>query len=234
MRAPAAPTALALLALLAPFLSAQVVTLPTEVKSPPGMVQIDAKTDCSDVQWLALDDGLKLIPSSLLKDSRTAIGFAVSDGTYRVLAYGAKGGKASPPAVCVVVVGKGKPEPIPDPRPDPKPDPKPDPVIPTGDLYVFLSWERTVPLTAQQQEVLASRELAAYLGKAAKDWRVWEKDVEVNDKVPPPVARAWGLVRDKISVNPAVVVAVGDTITVFQLPATVEETIAQVKKLSGR
>lgn len=106
----------------------QSVKLPAEVKGEPGaFVRVAAETDCTALQWYALDPGLNLFPVDLLKDTRTAVVTAGKAGRYRLLSYGAKGDKASAPAVCVVVVGEPPP---PEPGPGPGPGPAPGPADP--------------------------------------------------------------------------------------------------------
>lgn len=98
----------------------QSVKLPAEVKTEPGLFAVvRAETDCGSLQWVAMDTGLALLPPELLKDSRVAVVQAVKAGRYRLLAYGAKGDVASPPAICTVVVGEPGPGPGPGPEPEP-------------------------------------------------------------------------------------------------------------------
>jgi hypothetical protein len=105
----------------------QKVTLPKEVPGEPGaFVRVQADTDCGSLQWHALDPGLNLFPVELLKDTKTAVVTASRPGRYRLLAYGAKGDTASPPAVTVVVIGDAPPGPTP---PDPTPGPIDDPLV---------------------------------------------------------------------------------------------------------
>lgn len=101
--------------ILCPVAFGQTVELPKEVKAEPGLIVVPAKTDCATLQWLALDPGLQVIPADLLKDSKTACAVALVKGKYRLLAYGARGDKASPPAITLVIIGEPTPPVPPDP-----------------------------------------------------------------------------------------------------------------------
>jgi hypothetical protein len=110
-------TGAGLLCLLALPAQAQTVEVPAEVKAEPGMIVVPAQTAGKEVRWYAPDPGLQVIPSSLLKDSKTAVCIALKPGRYRLVAYTALADVPSEPAVCVVVVGNA-PGPVPPP-PDP-------------------------------------------------------------------------------------------------------------------
>lgn len=226
--------AVLLLTVCAVRAAAQTVKLPAEVKADPGaLVVIRAETDCPALQWLALDPGLQLIPADLLKDTRAAVGLAARAGRYRVLAYGAKGDAASPPAVCVVAVGAA---PGPGPVPPTPPTPVPDP---SAELRVLLVYEAQTPLSREQQAVLYSPELAAHLDRACvKDgtrpgWRLWDTDVVVTDREAAAMRELWAAAKPQVDVLPAVVVARGKAAQVHPLPATVKEAVGLTSP-SGR
>lgn len=99
---------------------AQQITLPPEVKGKPGsFITIPATTDGSIVQWVALDSGLELFPAELLASTRTAVVIAQVEGTYRLLAYTAKGDQPSKPTICSIIVKQSEPTP---PAPEPEPE----------------------------------------------------------------------------------------------------------------
>lgn len=90
----------------------QQITLPPEVKGKPGsFITIPSTTDGSIVQWVVLDSGLELFPSELLASTRTAVVIAQAEGTYRLLAYTAKGDNPSQPTICRIIVKQSEPEP---------------------------------------------------------------------------------------------------------------------------
>lgn len=100
----------------------QQITLPAEVIGKPGsFITVSSQTDGATVQWLALDAGLELFPAELLASTRTAVVIAQSEGTYRLLAYTAKGDQPSKPTICRIIVKQSEPEPTPTP---PEPDPE--------------------------------------------------------------------------------------------------------------
>ena len=115
--------------ILAPPAMGQSVTLPAALTVPKaGLVTITPTAfDADSVAWIAMDDGLQLIPSNLLKDDKTAVGVALQPGTFRVRAIAAKvvAGKAamSAPVECSITVGGVPPPPPGPPVPPPSPSP---------------------------------------------------------------------------------------------------------------
>lgn len=111
-------TAACVLLLLPVLALGQQLELPKEIKGDPGVfVVVVAKTDCRDLRWVAIDQGLSFIPPHLLKDSRTAVVMAGKPGRYRLLAYGAKGDVPTEPAICLVVISGADPDPVVPPSP---------------------------------------------------------------------------------------------------------------------
>ena len=103
------------------------IKLPAEVTAPAGgFIVVTAETAGKTVRWVALDAGLSMIPTSLLRDSKTAVLMAPK-GRYRLLAYTAIGDEPSEPAVTLIVVGEATTTP-------PKPG-DPPVTVPSGSLY---------------------------------------------------------------------------------------------------
>lgn len=108
-----------LLALLfcAPIWADPNISVPASVPGLPGaFIQVPATTKGEIVRWVAVDPGLNLFPSDLLKDTKTAVVSSVNPGKYRLLAYTSIGNVPSEAVFCVVVVGNPTP-PIPPPDP---------------------------------------------------------------------------------------------------------------------
>lgn len=236
---------------LAPPSWAQKVTLPQEVKAQPGLVTIRAETDCADLKWLSVD-GLQLIPAELLKDSRVAIGIVPNlrpdqtGASYRVYAYGAKGDKASDPALCTVVVGTPGPGPTPPgptppvpPGPTPPNPPTPVPVTGFRVLFVYEATDGQPSLTKEQLNTIYSTQIREYLNrKCAKDdgrpgWRTWDKEVVLTAKESPTWKALWDAVKPQVKAYPSVVIVTDQKGEVFPLPATEAETLALLKKYGG-
>lgn len=96
--------------------------LPKEVTGDPGaFVQVPAKTDGKHVSWKAIDAGLNLFPTELLKDTKTAVVTAARPGRYRLIAVTAAGDEVSPFAETLVVIGNAPIPPPPDPPTPPDP-----------------------------------------------------------------------------------------------------------------
>lgn len=95
-------------------------------------VMVVAKTEGEDVLWIPKDDGLKPVPSDMLKDPKTYIAIAPK-GRYRLLAVTTVG-KKSQYAETVLIFGGGD---VP-PQPPPGPNPPPNPTPPADDLGMRL------------------------------------------------------------------------------------------------
>ena len=95
------------------FLQIPTIDLPTKVSGQIGaFITIPAKTEAKSVKWVSIDKGLNIFPVDLLKDSKTLIVTAQSEGAYRVFAYAGNEFGASDPAFTTVLIGEN-PEPIP-------------------------------------------------------------------------------------------------------------------------
>ena len=117
------------------------VKLPSDIKGNKGtFVVVKADTNCPTLRWVLLDSGLSMIPPELLKDSRSAVVQAGTDGVYRILAYGAKGDVPTEPAISVVTIGTGPPPPPPPPDPDKPPTAPVGLKSSPGDGSATLAW----------------------------------------------------------------------------------------------
>jgi hypothetical protein len=95
------------------FLQIPTVDLPLKVTGQIGaFITIPARTEAKSVKWVSIDKGLNIFPVELLKDSKTLIVTAQSEGSYRVFAYAGNEFGASDPAFTTVLIGEN-PEPIP-------------------------------------------------------------------------------------------------------------------------
>jgi len=95
------------------FLQIPTVDLPAKVTGQIGaFITIPAKTEAKSVKWVSVDKGLNIFPVDLLKDSKTLIVTAQSEGAYRVFAYVGDAFGPSEPAFTTVLIGEN-PEPIP-------------------------------------------------------------------------------------------------------------------------
>jgi len=96
------------------------LTLPKEVKGRPGeFLVIRAETSCPAVRFVLLDTGPNLFPADLLKDPKVCVLFSLRPGTYRVLAYTAKGDEPSMPVIVHVLIEGDEPPPPPPTPPAP-------------------------------------------------------------------------------------------------------------------
>jgi hypothetical protein len=211
------------------------LTLPASVSGDPGdYIMVPATTACKEVRWYAVDKGLKVFPVQLLKDSKTAV-VSGPAGSYRLMAYTARGDLPSDPAICTVVIGTPGPTPGPTPPAPPVP---PAPPIPGEGLRVLVVYETAElsKLPPGQVNALYSSDVRAYLNAkcsqgtgGARNWRVWDKDIDAtNDE-------AWtreALKRPRQSL-PWVVITNGTGGFEGPLPGSVDDTLALLKKFGG-
>ncbi len=157
-----------LLLLLATPAWSQSILLPPNISVPaPGIVTITPNSvDGDEIAWVGMDSGLQFIPSSLLKDSKTAVGVALQPGVYRVRAIATKvvNGRAvlSGWSECVVTVGKPGPVPPGPIPPEPKPPVPPNPVVSAVKVLILEESAERTKLSAGQ--------IAVMLGKPMRDW----------------------------------------------------------------
>lgn len=112
------------------------ITVPSVVEGRASdFITVQAATNGKIVRWLALDNGLRLFPPDLLRDTTMAVVTSNLPGSYRLLAYtSVKDVPSEPKIVTVLIQGPtpvNPPEPVPpDPSPTPIDPPKPVPVDP--------------------------------------------------------------------------------------------------------
>jgi hypothetical protein len=178
---------------LAGALTAAELKLPPEVKGDPGdFVTVPADTSGKDVKWVALDAGLKVFPSSLLKDSKTAVVTAQKPGKYRLLAYTAdEKGPSEPAITTVVIAGVDPTPPAPPPGPPTPPTPPPEPApIPLAGLRVLIVYESKdlATMPEPQKGILYGKSSPDYLSSKCvvgadgktREWRIWDADVDAS------------------------------------------------------
>lgn len=94
------------------------IVQPEAIRAPGEYVTLTAKTEAKEVLWIPKDEGLQVLPSNLLKDSKTFCCIAAKPGKYRVLAIAALADRPVWSEAVLVVAG-------PDPGPPPVPPPPP-------------------------------------------------------------------------------------------------------------
>lgn len=111
---------------------------------------VKANTTGKIVRWKAVDAGLSVIPSELLRDTKTAVVIANKPGRYRLHAVTAEGDIPSAIMEVVIVVGD-----VPAPGPDPKPpEPVPDDPL-TSKLKKAFDSDRSLVDSAKHLATLA-------------------------------------------------------------------------------
>lgn len=122
--------------------------LPVEVHGNAGsFVTVSADTTGKTVRWLPLDNGLSMIPTQLLRDSKTAVLMA-PPGRYRLLAFTAAGDEPSEPAITVIVIAGAAPKPPDTPPPvEPPPTQPPPPVTPAPSAWWVMVVQPDGPLS---------------------------------------------------------------------------------------
>lgn len=122
-----------------------------------------------------------------------------------------------------------QPPPVP-PEPVPPVPPSPSP-IPSDRLRVLAVYESAATLTDQQTGVLRSVLIQEAVKQAGGEWRVWDKDINVDV---PGVDPFWvaAMKRARTSL-PWVILSSPKGFYEGPLPASVNEMIALVKKVGG-
>jgi len=143
--------------------SAADLTLPKSAGGLPGdFITVQATTTGTVVKWVAIDQGLKVFPTQLLKDTRTAVVSSNTPGSFRLLAYTADASGPSDPAICTVTV-LGAPTP-PEPVPNPPTPSDPAPISAPGFRVLVVYDTATVSsLPEKQQQCLFSTDIRGYM-----------------------------------------------------------------------
>lgn len=144
------------------------LTLPLSISGDVGaFIPITARTNGTEVRWIALDPGLNVFPAAMLRTTTSTVVSASVPNRYRILAYTAIGDMPSDPAICVVTVGRPvvvdpvvdpTPRPIPTPTPVPPVDPPVDPPAPpviTSQQVIVVIVEDALQRTPQTAALLA-------------------------------------------------------------------------------
>lgn len=94
------------------------ISIPSQTKGEPGtFIRVDATTEGKSVRWFALDKGLSVFPSDLLKDPKTTVVVAMRPGSYRVAVITCLADELSELAIGYILVEGTDPTPPPDPTP---------------------------------------------------------------------------------------------------------------------
>lgn len=95
------------------------IKVPLEVKGKANhFITIRAETKGEMVLWESDSDELALLPSMLLRDSKTAVVQASGPGKYRLFCWGAVDGKPTPLYRITIVIEGKEPPPVPSPVDD--------------------------------------------------------------------------------------------------------------------
>lgn len=210
--------------LLIPLLlaAAPAVKVPATIDVKSGtFVPIRANTESKSVTYVALDEGVTLFPSDMLRDARSTVVMITKPGrkTYRILAYGSVNNEQTEPAIIKLVVDGGNPEPT----PDPDLPPSPQPVTPTKvQLMVVIESVNIGKLTREQQAMIYSQEFRDYLSSvthpAPKDWRIVDPDDKQLEE------ETFKTLLSKRTVDvPCVIMDVAGTLKQTALPETLSD-----------
>jgi hypothetical protein len=187
---------------------AQSVKLPAEVRGAVGawIIVAPESLDGGVPEW-EWDSRLQLVPLDLLlppefiKQLKGKVFTATTPGRYTVMAWNAKGDRASKLSRCVVIVGDPgpvppvPPPPGPGPTPPVPPGPTPSPApIPEAGFRVLVVYETAdlSKLPPGQLAGLHSKELRDWLdqtcvkgpdGKTA-EWRIWDQNIDLTKAEP--------------------------------------------------
>jgi hypothetical protein len=221
------------------------LTLPPNVAGDPGdFITIKATTLGTVVKWVTIDKGLKLFPTDLLKDSKTAIVTGQNPGVYRILAYTSDSNGPSDPVITTITIN-GTPTPTPGPTPPPNPNPlpftakKPANVFQAGNGFRVLVVYDTATITslpAKQQDVIFGGTIRDYLNKTCvkgpdgtPDWRMWDQSIDGVSE-----SEMWAKVMKRPRKSlPWLIVCNGVTAYEGPLPADANDMLTLLKKYGG-
>jgi hypothetical protein len=208
--------------------------------------------------WLALLIPLMIVGSCLADDGiplntdfdlpvvvggKALVGRAFVNDAKVMRIYYAQDGKVAGPIVYTLVRGSS-PQPGPEPKPKPTPEPTPTPVGPMSVMVVY-NTDSLDNLPTSQASIYTSKDIRAYLdahcarepvklpdGKAAQQatWRFMSHAADVSKLS--AKAQAWHA-ELKTRKLPSIKISNGATEYVGDLPATVDETIAMLRKYGG-
>lgn len=150
--------------------------VPMKVIGPANdWITVTATTEGKTVRWYSADAGLKVFPTELLKDTKTAVVSSQKPGTYRLVAYTAINGEPTVAVTCFVVVGDGGQVPTPEPTPTPTPQPEPKPPIVKAWFVVV---EETSESKSNRGVYLTNKALQAFFKEKAWSVSIVDKDVK--------------------------------------------------------
>lgn len=172
--------------------------------------------------------------------------WATGKGQALIQALGVVDGEAVELAFILVDANNG-PRPPPDPpiptppQPDPQPPtPNVDPPKPATGLRVLFLYEDEKSLPAQQELVINSTKIRAYLNEhCAKDsqghpeYRVWDKSSIVSSGVAKESAvwqQLWKDIQPKLKDEPQLIVVTDQAAVVYSLPQNVDATMSILTK----
>lgn len=127
---------------------------------------VKAVTEGKVIRWRAVDPGLSVIPAELLRDTKTAVVFALRPGRYRLHAVTAAGDVPSEIVETLIVVGDG-PAPPPGPDPPVPPPPVPPPTPPDDPLTAELRRAYRSDLSADPKAAEHARTLSGFYSAMA-------------------------------------------------------------------
>lgn len=215
------------------------VKLPALVTGEPGdFISVKSESNGKAIRWFTADSALKLFPTDLLRDTKTAVVIGKTPGEYRLYAYTALADVPSEPASVRVVINGPAPPPVPPTPPGPVP-PTPGPAPIAGDgLRVLIVYETQEigKLTPGQFQTVFGEPMRTMLDSKCvvgpdnktREWRIYDKDISTTN-----VPKNWqdAMKRDRKSV-PWLIVSNPQKGGGFEgpLPERVEDTIALLNK----
>ena len=209
--------------------SSGTLTVPEKVTVRPGELIVVRAQAPGGVAWYS-PDGLTAFPADLLKDGHSFVAVApLKAGSYRVVAFGASGSRASGPAACLVVVGDAPPVPPGPPNP-------PSPVMRGLKVLVLYESGEEGKMPKSQQAILHAPEIRDWLNAhcdASKEtmsgtaWAIWDKDVDAS-----AMSKGWQDVLKRPHPSMPWIVVFSDAGVAFEgpLPADVAATVTLLSK----
>lgn len=209
-------------------------------------IVIVANTTARNVTWVVprgveiYDVDRKRLPvkasDGSYKCGKTVAFWVAEPGAYQlkaVIGYATSNDDGAIASACILTVTGPRPPPVP---PDPGPTPTPPP-IPVDGFRVLIVYETSAPLTPTQHSIVFGKRVRDYLtshcvkgddGKTPEA-RIFDKDIDASSD-----SALWqdAMKRPRTAI-PWILISTGKTGFEGPLPATVDETLALLKKYGG-
>lgn len=223
------------------------IVIPKDLQGVVGQfIEVPATTNGTQVKWVVLNQqGLNLFPMDLLKDTKTAVAVASTDGIYYLHAWTALNDIPSDLATCKITIGN-PPTPVPPGPNPPQPNP-PQPTPTVSKLSVLFVDENSNYGTASYKSyegIVNSIALRTWLAAHCStdsstnisNWRKWDQNTDISNESNPVWKTLMTEGQKNSSSLPWLVVAndKGEVVSSTAVPSSLADTLALLQKFGGK